>query len=950
MKRKMLLTLTFIASFSFWAAAQDIPPDILLVPTATIYDIPPVDDELLLNPEEDIDSLRSVVEELELGQTEGYKVFGTVMDIDLPALVDAGFMKPYEIILGNGDKYTVSRLKVRAPDAYSLSVIFDQLELPDDASLFVYNEDMSRVEGPFTATYNAQGGLATTLLAGESITIEFVYKGSQLSSLPFLIEGINYDFRNEVAVLYDQQNITPGNLSACHNNVNCDEGNDWRVIQRATVLIHHFQLKGKGNQKYAVTSSGALVNNTKNDGKPYVLYAQHSYYYAADKHNFSPNKWTFYLNYEKDCKGGSSNLKHIVRGGTHISTSPFSDFALLELSARVPSSFQPYFAGWDRTAASLASGTVIHHPAGNHKMITFDYNTIVQNTGTVQISVNSGGGLSNRTHPPGSLWEVYLDNGTLQGGSSGAPLYNENKRLVGMLSQGVNHSGSCPRPDFIPHNRFGRFATAWDYDNTGGSATRLKDWLDPSNISPTTIAGYAPQGWIHDWLGHWGAHSKERVYPLFSTLDVGTGGQVFYRGWDNKVQAIRWTSGGWQHSWPRGESVPSHEYISGDLVVGEGNQVFYRADDGRIHTYYGNFTSGWTHDWVDPARWNASTWFNVHTAPFSLVVGEGNQLFYRGGDNKMQSYYWTAANGWQHAWIINGAPSSQDITGTIALGNQNHLFYRGLHGKLHTYFWTPGGWQHHIIDNSTNNSTTTNVSDLVASIAVDKTNNTVYYRGNDDKIHSYAKNPSGTWVHGWVSPQFGQNEKNIKGSLHVQPGGEIVYKGQDGKVQMYYKNSSGGWVHTWIEGSWQAPPEHSVTNVIKGSVDGEVIYAGHGNRVQIYYWQPGYAYKGGRERDTVVAQSPTLPVGVVGEQMTKVELYPNPANSVLNLEVFTAAEGQIKWTISDINGRQLNNSQSKLQPGGNVLPLDVSKLSPGVYILSVENSGSVKTNHKFIKM
>ncbi|HRD80170.1 MAG TPA: hypothetical protein PLL53_05380, partial [Saprospiraceae bacterium] len=67
-------------------------------------------------------------------------------------------------------------------------------------------------------------------------------------------------------------------------------------------------------------------------------------------------------------------------------------------------------------------------------------------------------------------FRVRPDIGSFQVGSSGAGLFNQNKRFVGQL-----HGGFSTCDSTVAY--FGRMALAW---NGGGSPiTRLRDWLDP---------------------------------------------------------------------------------------------------------------------------------------------------------------------------------------------------------------------------------------------------------------------------------------------------------------------------------------------------------------------------------------------------------------------------------------------------------------------------------------
>lgn len=97
------------------------------------------------------------------------------------------------------EEYKVWRIKLTSPNSYSLSVFFDNLNLPEDSSLFIYNNYLTQVAGPFTETYNQQIALSSGLIQGESVTIEFVYKATDDFTLisPFKITGVVHDFNNE---------------------------------------------------------------------------------------------------------------------------------------------------------------------------------------------------------------------------------------------------------------------------------------------------------------------------------------------------------------------------------------------------------------------------------------------------------------------------------------------------------------------------------------------------------------------------------------------------------------------------------------------------------------------------------------------------------------------------------------------------------------------------------
>ena len=108
-----------------------------------------------------------------------------------------------------------------------------------------------------------------------------------------------------------------------------------------------------------------------------------------------------------------------------LATSNKLDFALVELSRKRPEEYDPYYAGWNRTVASSTNNvTTIHHPAGDVKKISRRYGVVA--TG------NFGSGFDTNTHWHIPAWDL----GTTEGGSSGAPLFDRDHKIIGALTGG----------------------------------------------------------------------------------------------------------------------------------------------------------------------------------------------------------------------------------------------------------------------------------------------------------------------------------------------------------------------------------------------------------------------------------------------------------------------------------------------------------------------------------
>ena len=188
------------------------------------------------------------------------------------------------------------------------------------------------------------------------------------------------------------------------------------------------------------------------------------------------NQWVFYFNYEaSECENPSSSpSSNTMTGCSKISNSSAtgnisgtSDFHLLELNDTPPYDYGLFAAGWDRTTTPSANGVGIHHPAGDIKKIS-KYTQSASSSGydwRVKWTGTENG------------------HGVTEGGSSGSPLLNANKQIVGDLSTGSSYCAFTNGSDF-----YGKFSYSWN-QNGNSSNRQLKPWLDPNNSGVTTLDG-----------------------------------------------------------------------------------------------------------------------------------------------------------------------------------------------------------------------------------------------------------------------------------------------------------------------------------------------------------------------------------------------------------------------------------------------------------------------------
>lgn len=359
--------------------------------------------------------------------------------------------------LQNGDK--IWRLKVSSQNAYSINLIYDDFWLPEGSQFFVYNENKSMILGAFTSdvSNNPYDKFATDLVKGETTILEY-FEPSYVNGGRINIDKVIHGYINTFS--------GHGNSGSCNIDISCPNGNNWCVEKRAVSLI-----LTSDNTRFC---TGCLINNVQEDLTPYYLTANHCI--SGD-----PTTWIFRFKYwSPTCnQGDDANHWVSITGSNLRANHAATDFALLQLNSPPPSGFGVLYAGWDRTATPATSATAIHHPRGDVMKISHDFNSLT--------AVSWTSGATNH-------WRATFDEGIVQHGSSGSPLFNQDHRVIGQLHG--NQNNQCSTTDNSCHcsqtpiGEYGRFDISWD--GGGTPDTRLRDWLDPDNTGVTSVDATSP--------------------------------------------------------------------------------------------------------------------------------------------------------------------------------------------------------------------------------------------------------------------------------------------------------------------------------------------------------------------------------------------------------------------------------------------------------------------------
>ena len=363
------------------------------------------------------------------------------------------------------------RLHLVSKGAYSLNVDFSQYQLKQGCMVFIYPPSQDYFLGGFNhLNNNSSNTLPSTFVPGDEIVIELQTDPGITDYGSLRIGSLAHAYID----VFNRKDGYFGRSGNCNVNIKCSEDKDVQLIKRAVCRI--IFKTGASTE----TCTGTLVNNVKEDTIPYLLTANHCIRFAGQA-----NSAVFYFDYESDsCGSRDDTTFYSLAGSTILATSDSIDFSLLRLSESPPETYKPYFAGWSLSTNPPTHAFCIHHPQGDVKKISIENDAI---TAEYQNPIPSNLSWLTKMSVPEAFWRVIKwDTGTTEGGSSGSPLFNQDKLIVGNLTGG---EAKCTNS---VNDYFSKISMAWDHYPV--SSKQLKYWLNPESKNIQFLKGFNPFG------------------------------------------------------------------------------------------------------------------------------------------------------------------------------------------------------------------------------------------------------------------------------------------------------------------------------------------------------------------------------------------------------------------------------------------------------------------------
>jgi len=379
------------------------------------------------------------------------------------------------------------------PTAISMSFHAPEVVLPPSAVLTVSS---ARTTVRYVARDVRRTGLWGRPLPGDTVNFSLSVNSTEASRVLFQIDSLQAGYRSLGGGVPDHPHYlelkrAAATTAGCTENYACNVTAANQGPSHATVALIISDL-------YQCT--GTLLNNTDNDGAPYILTARHCE--SGQLGGGNPNAAAEVSVYWDAVTPCGTPLGSIYDGTIITQTGATTaleqqDLWLIQLDSP-PAVSDAYYAGWDASGASFSGGYTIHDALGEDQQY-------VEWSGTDVLEQIPGATLSIAYNS--TFWGVVNSLGNIGAGGSGSALFSPSNLAVGsaslaVLTNGANTAGVCPvTPPPTPSASnatalFTALSGAWTStaDRTSSTGTKtLKSLLDSAGTGQLQVSGIATQ-------------------------------------------------------------------------------------------------------------------------------------------------------------------------------------------------------------------------------------------------------------------------------------------------------------------------------------------------------------------------------------------------------------------------------------------------------------------------
>ena len=792
-------------------------------------------------------------------------------------------------------------LRVPSPGAKSLNFGFDQYVMPAGGSLLIYSLDQREIQGPFTPADNeVHEELWTPVIHSDDVIIELSLPIAKQQEVKLHMTSVNHDFLGFAEVM---SSVLSG---SCNLDVACGSEDGWGIVDGYRDIIQSVAVYGQGGDTFC---TGFLVNNTRQDCTPYFMTANHCGISAGG----APSVVVYWNYMNSFCRqpgslesgsAGNGSLSNFNTGSTLRASHSPSDMTLLELDDPVPLSADAFFAGWDARQILESDTTIcVHHPDGEEKRISFEFDGVYRGAWG-----QGGTPVPNGNHLIIEDWNI----GTTEMGSSGSPLFNSDRRVVGQLHGGA---ASCSNNEY---DSYGWFATSWTGGGTSGS--RLRDWLDPDNSGTLTLDGHSA----------FNCNFAALADPVFQSLCTPDAAVYSILVSESFAGPVTLTLAGL----PAGLNVVFDNTV---VAPGEGTQMTVTGT-GSLSTGTYQFSLLGT-DGVNSSN-QLLTLELVSDTPAMPVLSEPSNG--AGNQGTSLDFVWnTSPSAEGYALQLATDPSFANVVFTADELSATTLFVPNLEVET-TYYWRvrgnnicgAGGW-------STAYSFTTaveqcgftvvNTAGLSIGPSEGAITNSQVFIDQDGEILSVKINGLST-DHSWVGDLNATLRAPSGTTINLfnrpdcgEPGMFVDFADDAPQTSLDFESTCSD-QGVAIQGAFQ--PVQAFSNFNGQSASGTWTLSIQDNA----NFDGGELLGWNLEICTDLSNS-TVEVGGAACQV-----WPNPATDLINIRLAEDLSGAVNARLFSVDGRQM--LQQNLEARAGLSAIDIARLPSGVYLLQIQHQNA----------